>query len=94
MIAHERALEWQELFDVSIRENVSREEVIEIAYRISGLFLGGVSTCPTYAILQRSFCQRSVILKRHESLSITPEMFGRQSLLSSRAMNSQRRGGL
>ncbi|KAG8220454.1 IKI3 family-domain-containing protein [Butyriboletus roseoflavus] len=46
MIAHERALEWQELFDISTRENVPGEEVKEIAYRISGPFSGAVSACP------------------------------------------------
>ncbi|KAF8554834.1 pol II transcription elongation factor [Imleria badia] len=35
MVAHERALEWQELFDISTREKVPGEEVKEIAYRIS-----------------------------------------------------------
>ncbi|KAF8132053.1 pol II transcription elongation factor [Boletus edulis] len=35
MIAHERALEWQELFDISTREKVPEEEVKEIAYRIT-----------------------------------------------------------
>ncbi|KAN0081459.1 IKI3 family domain containing protein [Tylopilus felleus] len=35
MVAHERALEWQELFDISAREKVPGDEVQEIAYRIS-----------------------------------------------------------
>ncbi|KAH0829046.1 IKI3 family-domain-containing protein [Lanmaoa asiatica] len=35
MVAHERALEWQELFDISTREKVPEEEVKEIAYRLS-----------------------------------------------------------
>ncbi|KAG9312245.1 IKI3 family-domain-containing protein [Chiua virens] len=35
MIAHERALQWQELFDIAIRERVPREEIKEIAYRLS-----------------------------------------------------------
>ncbi|KAF9237879.1 pol II transcription elongation factor [Melanogaster broomeanus] len=35
MIAHERALEWQELFELSTKENIPQEEVKEIAYRIT-----------------------------------------------------------
>ena len=42
MVAHERALEWQELFDISTREEVPEEEVKEIAYRVSGLFSHGL----------------------------------------------------
>lgn len=53
MVAHERALEWQELFDISTREKVPSEEVKEIAYRISGSFLDVVSTCPTYSVVYR-----------------------------------------
>jgi len=47
MVAHERALEWQELFDISTRGKVLGEEVKEIAYRVSGPFLDAVSTFPT-----------------------------------------------
>ena len=36
MVAHERALEWQELFEISSREKVPVEEVNAIAYRVSG----------------------------------------------------------
>ncbi|KIJ66069.1 hypothetical protein HYDPIDRAFT_174791 [Hydnomerulius pinastri MD-312] len=35
MVAHERALEWQELFALSAKENIPEEEVKEIAYRIT-----------------------------------------------------------
>lgn len=36
MVAHERALEWQELFELSTKERVNEVEVKEIAYRITG----------------------------------------------------------
>jgi len=36
MIAHERALEWQELFELCVKEALSEDEVKEIAYRIAG----------------------------------------------------------
>lgn len=93
MVAHERALEWQELFDISAREKVPGDEVLEIAYRISGPFLDALSTCPTHSYLQKSFRRRSVISRLHESLSITPVISDKRSLLSSRAVNSQRLGG-
>ncbi|KAI5988054.1 pol II transcription elongation factor [Pisolithus albus] len=39
MVAHERALEWQELFQLSTKGVVPEEEVKEIAYRIAGELL-------------------------------------------------------
>ncbi|KAI6112013.1 pol II transcription elongation factor [Pisolithus croceorrhizus] len=39
MVAHERALEWQELFQLSAKEVVPEDEVKEIAYRIAGELL-------------------------------------------------------
>ncbi|OJA14136.1 hypothetical protein AZE42_06727 [Rhizopogon vesiculosus] len=35
MVSHERALEWQELFELCLKEQLSDEEVIETAYRIA-----------------------------------------------------------
>ncbi|KIM63897.1 hypothetical protein SCLCIDRAFT_1213692 [Scleroderma citrinum Foug A] len=35
MIAHERALEWQELFELCVKEALSEDEVKEIAYRVA-----------------------------------------------------------
>ncbi|KAI6009884.1 pol II transcription elongation factor [Pisolithus marmoratus] len=39
MVAHERALEWQELFQLSTKEKVPEDEVKEIAHRIAGELL-------------------------------------------------------
>jgi elongator complex protein 1 len=36
MVAHERALEWQELFELSTKTTIPEEEVKEIAHRITG----------------------------------------------------------
>lgn len=36
MIAHERALEWQELFDLAAREGISEEDVVDMGYRLAG----------------------------------------------------------
>ncbi|KAG1716214.1 hypothetical protein ID866_954 [Astraeus odoratus] len=35
MVAHERALEWQELFELTAKETLSEDEIKDIAYRIS-----------------------------------------------------------
>ena len=36
MLAHERALEWQELFDIAVREDVSEEDIVDVGYRVAG----------------------------------------------------------
>lgn len=36
MVAHEKALEWQELFMLAVQNDVSDAELVETAYRIAG----------------------------------------------------------
>jgi hypothetical protein len=36
MVAHEKALEWQELFDLAARKNTSQEEIVAMGYRVAG----------------------------------------------------------
>lgn len=36
MVSYERALEWQELFELCLKEQLSEEENTETAYRIAG----------------------------------------------------------
>lgn len=36
MIAHEKALEWQELFELAVQRELSDDELKEIAYRVAG----------------------------------------------------------
>ena len=36
MIAHERALEWQELFDIAAREDVNKADIVDMGYRVAG----------------------------------------------------------
>lgn len=36
IIAHERALEWQELFELCVKEALSEDEVKRVAYRVAG----------------------------------------------------------
>ena len=38
MLAHEHALEWQELFDLAARSNLSEDDVVNTGYRIAGLY--------------------------------------------------------
>jgi len=38
MIAFEKALLWQELFEMAILDNMDDEDVVSMAYRISGEF--------------------------------------------------------
>ena len=37
MIAYEKALSWQDLFDLATREHVGEEEIISMGYRVAGL---------------------------------------------------------
>jgi len=36
MIAHERGLEWQELFDIAVREDFSEADMVDMGYRVAG----------------------------------------------------------
>lgn len=36
MVAHEKALEWQELFMLAVQIGMSEKDVVETAYRVSG----------------------------------------------------------
>lgn len=36
MVALEKALEWQELFDIAYTVNLDKEEISSMAYRITG----------------------------------------------------------
>lgn len=36
MVAHEKALEWQELFMLAVQTGMSEKDVVETAYRVSG----------------------------------------------------------
>ena len=38
MVAYEKSLEWEELFDLALRENMSEEDVIVMGYRVAGIF--------------------------------------------------------
>lgn len=36
MISYERALQWQELFELCVKEQLDGDEIADIAYRIAG----------------------------------------------------------
>ena len=38
MLAYEKALLWQELFDVALQENLIAEDLSTIAYRVAGQY--------------------------------------------------------
>lgn len=36
MIAYEKALDWQELFDLAVLDGVEEEELVSMGYRVAG----------------------------------------------------------
>lgn len=36
MIAYEKALEWQELFDLAVLDQMDEEDIIAMGYRVAG----------------------------------------------------------
>jgi elongator complex protein 1 len=36
LIAHEKALQWRELFDLALREHLDQDRLIAMSYRIAG----------------------------------------------------------
>ena len=45
MISHEKALDWQELFELAVQQELSPEDLKDIAYRVAGRL--GSPLCPT-----------------------------------------------
>jgi elongator complex protein 1 len=37
MLAHERALDWQELFDLAARTSMDEDDIVATGYRIAGM---------------------------------------------------------
>lgn len=37
MVAHEKALEWQELFDLAVRNGASNDDMVSMGYRVAGM---------------------------------------------------------
>lgn len=36
MIAHEKALEWQELFNLAVLDELDEEDIVAMGYRVAG----------------------------------------------------------
>ena len=45
MIAHEKALDWQELFELAVQQELSVEGLKDIAYRIAGVWPLHLRSC-------------------------------------------------
>ena len=50
MIAYEKALNWQDLFDLAAREHVGEEEIVSMGYRVSGLVAAVSLECDSILI--------------------------------------------
>lgn len=38
MLAYEKALDWQELFDLAIQQHIESDELVSFAYRTAGVY--------------------------------------------------------
>lgn len=56
MIAHEKALDWQELFELAVQQALSDEELKDTAYRVSGMFSHAGQLCRGRSRLSRGSC--------------------------------------
>jgi hypothetical protein len=78
MVAHERALEWRELFDLAVSENIAQEDIVEMGYRIAGQHIVPVLRpsllIPTFTS-QRIYVRKNDIRKAHVYCSIIRRMF-------------------
>jgi elongator complex protein 1 len=43
MVVHEKALDWQELFDLAGRTGASQDDITAMGYRVAGVFRMGIS---------------------------------------------------
>lgn len=39
MIAHEKALEWQELFNLAVLDEMDEEDIVAMGYRVAGTWI-------------------------------------------------------
>jgi elongator complex protein 1 len=52
MLAHEKALQWQELFDLAVREELPEDEIVSMGYRVAGSCVYFVHKSFTYHELE------------------------------------------
>ena len=65
MLAYEKALDWQELFDIAVQQQCPEDDLVATAYRVAGSYSrhDGMSTFHIHK-MQRIFLQRSGIRMR------------------------------
>lgn len=94
MLAHEKALDWQDLFELAIQESLAPDELSSVAYRVAGMGpLSSLECARRSDSPQRILQRRSVIWMLPESSSTMREMLGRASKHSWKAATSQKRAG-
>lgn len=68
MVAHEKALDWQELFDIAIRSEASADDLEELGYRVSGRLtvscwtLGSSDGCPEDLVAKKRYSEAARVL--------------------------------
>ena len=79
MIAHENALDWQELFELAVLQGTSEDDLKAMAYRVAGMAMSSASHPSAYIPLpKRTSLPRSARQKRHRHSSNTPGMSGKR----------------
>lgn len=81
ILAYEKALMWQELFDVALQESMSEEDLSALAYRVAGKSGFASAGCSELTHLdQRISARRSDTKMPPAFCWIMPKTFVRQSL--------------
>ncbi len=94
MVSHEKALDWQELFELAVQQELSPEDLKGLAYRVAGTCK--IPLCPTTltSIPQRILLPRNEHQKPHSFCSTMLKMCGRLPSLLWKGAISQRPAAL
>lgn len=53
MVAHEKALDWQELFELALQENMPPDDLVRTAHRVAGSLIAPLSIdLPSYLLVE------------------------------------------
>ena len=77
LISHEKALDWQELFELAVQQDLSPEDLKNIAYRVAGTYKSLLLRMSLHLLCQRTSRLRRGHRKRRLSYWITRRMRGR-----------------
>lgn len=60
MVAHERALEWQQLFDLAMRHDMPQDDIVDMGYRVAGLIFRKIhaTTYRSHCLLPEDLCSK------------------------------------